>query len=340
MQRPHSSAENGFDSTPPMSASSSMSNASTAHSVFYHTMPNVDAGGGQYLHHPNGGQSYHPQLRVSPNPNQGGAVFHEVPQGRIAYSGHPSAVSDRRYSMSGSPHHDDGPFMPMSSSTYATPLHNDMTSPSMGTNMSHGYPSYAIVSPTDEIRHHQHQQAHAQEILAIAQQQQQQRERGRPSLMPRHSMPGPPPQFAQLGSRPPIQRHVSLHTQAHQPPRSASPHLGAVGDVFDANPSDSPVRRSNSSLGLPLSQIQEHPTQYDSMMDMVSLISVCRFYQFSDTLLMICSTRKDSLNDSVKGLPPLELLDQLPCRLSTLLKRHKCARQATRGLSSSSPLQR
>ena len=255
MQRPRSSTGAGFDSTPPMSASSSMSNASTAQSVFY---PNMSSNGQYQLHHQH--QQFHPLSRVSPNPG----VYHEVPQGRFAFPG--QAMNDRRYSMSGSPNPDDaGLFMPMSSSAHATPLHHDMTSPSMGGQMSLGYPPYTVVSPTDEMRQHQHNlQVHAQQIQQIAQQ------RARPGLMPRHSMPGPPPQFAQLGSRPPIQRHMSLHTQGQQPARSASPHLSAVGDVFDANPSGSPVRRPNSSLGLPLAQMQEHPTQYDPMLEFVS----------------------------------------------------------------------
>ena len=262
-----SSTGNGFDSTPPMSASSSMSTASTAQSAFYPNMPN----GGQYQQHHASVQQHTPQIRVSQIEGAGG-VYHEIPQGRFAYPGqhhHQSTITDRRFSMSGSPNHDDGLFMPMSSSTHATPLHQDMTSPSMGTQMSLGYPSYTNISPTDEMRAHQHNlQFHAQQLQQAA----QQRERGRPMLMPRHSMPGPPPQFAQLGARPQIQRHASHNPQGPHPPRSASPHLSAVGDVFDANPSDSPVRRPNSTLGLPLVQMQEHPNQYEAMMDMVSLL--------------------------------------------------------------------
>lgn len=266
MQIPHSSTGNGFDSTPPMSASSSMSTASTSQSFFYPVMSN---NGGQYQHHhPNGGQPFHPQIRVSPSDGTGvGGVFHEIPQGRFVYPGQPSAMTDRRFSMSGSPGPDDGLFMPMSSSTHTTPFHSDMTSPSMGTHMSFGYPPHTNISPTDEMRQHQyHQQQHAPQI----QQRIQQRERGRPALNNRHSMPTQPPQFAQLGARPPIQRHMSLHTQAQQPARSASPHFGAVGDVFDANPADSPVTRPLSSLGLPLGQMQDHPPRYDSALDLVS----------------------------------------------------------------------
>lgn len=322
MQRPRSSNGNGFDSTPPMSASSSMSTASTAHSVFYPNMSN----GGQYQqqHSSNGGQPIHLQIRVSPSDGTGvGGVFHEIPQGRFVYPGQSSAMTDRQFSMSGSPGPDDGPYMPISSSTHATPFHSDMTSPSMGNQMSMGYHPYTNISPTDEMRQHQHtQQQYAHQTQQMAAQQ---RERGRPMLMPRHSMPGPPPQFGQLGSRPPIQRHMSLSTQAHQPARSASPHLGPVGDVFDANPNGSPVRRPLSSLGLPLGQLQEHPSQYDQTMNPVSHSSLsCQVVPS----LTVCRRSK---NNSLKASPHHEHSAPHQHRPSALASRLRCAHPTTRG---------
>jgi hypothetical protein len=140
-------------------------------------------------------------------------------------------MNHRRYAPSPNPT-DDGMFEPMVDENEAMMFY-DSVSPSM-TYAPLPHQGHQLISPTDEIRMHPHQ--HQQHYNA------QMAQRGRPPLAQRHSI-----QVPQQFQRPTMQRQMSL--QVPQGPRSASPHIQHMGDVFDAPGNGSPVRRPNSSLG-------------------------------------------------------------------------------------------
>lgn len=252
MYRVNSSSSLGAGATPGSSSQPNQPGSSTGHTVFYPNRGDIIPKQSPHPHFYPNGQPRHAQMGPSPDHMMGG--MNEMPQGRFALpmqgqpQMHPAGMPvmmDRRYS--NTPSIDDRPFMPMSA--HATPLIG--TSPLMEeTPMPH---MSTVVSPTDEMRQHHHQ------LLAHAGQRQ------RPMLQPRHSLP-----VAPVPPRPLLSRHSSLQVPAGA--RSASPHLMPVGDVFDADSTNSPVQRPSSSLGLAMSMghVDAQAAHYQQQEDMVS----------------------------------------------------------------------
>jgi hypothetical protein len=208
--------------------------------------------------------------------------FHETPQGRMALpmQGGPQVVmmNQNRYTPSPAMT-DEGMFEPMNQG--APQLQLDTNSPSRHYMQSRRH--HEIESPTDLYQQQlQHQLYwHQQQQLAQAQ-------ANRPSLVQRHSIA-----TSQPGHRPAMQRQLSLQVPAA---RSASPQI--VGDVFDARSNGSPIRRSNSALGI---EIVPDPMP-DPMQDMVSPL-----YLSSLFMLMI-----QYFGGQTQGITPSRALGPAP----------------------------
>lgn len=187
--------------------------------------------------------------------------FHETPQGRMALpmQGGPQVVMMNQNPYTPSPAMtDEGMFEPMDGN--APQLGLDTNSPSNHYSQLR-HPHHPVISPTDEMRYNQQQ--HHQYILQQQQQQQQylQMYTNRPPMSQRHSIA-----TSQPGHRPSMQRQLSLQVPAA---RSASPHI--VGDVFDAPSNDSPLRRSNSALGIEIAPASMPDPMQDMMVSSLYL---------------------------------------------------------------------